>query len=58
MPAVESGEIQFSRKHALLLEQFEMYPTGTHDDLPDALEMAVSIAKTSGKKLRNKPAWM
>jgi predicted phage terminase large subunit-like protein len=58
MPAIESGEIQFSRKHALLLEQFEMYPSGTHDDLPDALEMAVSIAKTSGKKLRNKPAWM
>ncbi|WP_256717676.1 phage terminase large subunit [Paenibacillus sp. FSL R5-0636] len=58
MPAVESGEIQFSRRHALLLEQFEMYPSGTHDDLPDALEMAVSIAKTGRKKARNKPKWM
>lgn len=58
MPAIESGEIQFSRRHALLLEQFEMYPTGTHDDLPDALEMAVSIAKTGRKKVRSKPAGM
>lgn len=58
MPAVESGEIQFSRRHALLLEQFEMYPTGTHDDLPDALEMAVSITKNGRKKIRNKPSGM
>lgn len=58
MPAIESGEIQFSRRHALLLEQFEMYPSGTHDDLPDALEMAVSIAKTGRKKVRNKPSGM
>ncbi|MEK3836459.1 phage terminase large subunit [Paenibacillus sp. FSL R7-0128] len=57
MPAIESGEIQFSRRHALLLEQFEMYPSGSHDDLPDALEMAVSIAKAGRKKVRNKPAW-
>lgn len=58
MPAIESGEIQFSRRHSLLLEQFEMYPTGTHDDLPDALEMAVSIAKKGRKQARNKPKWM
>ncbi|WP_367949280.1 phage terminase large subunit [Paenibacillus sp. AK121] len=58
LPDIESGAIQFSRKHALLLEQFELYGTGSHDDLPDALEMAVSIAKTGRKKLRNKPKWM
>lgn len=58
MLTVESGEIQFSRRHALLLEQFEMYPSGTHDDLPDALEMAVSIAKNGRKQARNKPKWM
>ncbi|MNI93514.1 hypothetical protein D3C73_1514810 [compost metagenome] len=57
MPAIESGELQFSRKHALLLEQFEMYPSGSHDDLPDALEMAISIAKSGRKKVRNKPSW-
>lgn len=57
LPDVESGAIQFSRKHALLLEQFEMYPAGSHDDLPDALEMAVSIAGNARRKVRNKPAW-
>lgn len=57
LPDIESGAIQFSRKHSLLLEQFEMYGTGSHDDLPDALEMAVSIAKSGRKKIRNKPAW-
>ncbi|WP_114495748.1 phage terminase large subunit [Fontibacillus phaseoli] len=57
LPDIESGAIQFTKKHALLLEQFEMYPAGSHDDLPDALEMAVSIAGTARKKVRNKPAW-
>lgn len=58
LPDIESGAIQFTRKHLLLLEQFELYGSGSHDDLPDALEMAVSIAKTGRKKLRNKPKWM
>lgn len=57
LPDIESGAIQFTKKHALLLEQFEMYPAGSHDDLPDALEMAVSIAGNARKKVRNKPAW-
>lgn len=42
LPRIENGTIRFSRRHALLLEQFEMYGTGAHDDLIDALEMAVS----------------
>jgi predicted phage terminase large subunit-like protein len=58
LPDTESGVIQFSRKHALLLEQFELYGSGAHDDLPDALEMAVSISKKSRRQLRNKPNWM
>lgn len=45
LPLIERKELQFSRKHALLLEQFELYGTGTHDDLPDSLEMAVSALK-------------
>jgi len=57
LPDIESGAIQFSKKQALLLEQFEMYPAGSHDDLPDALEMAVSIARSGRKKIRNKPTW-
>jgi predicted phage terminase large subunit-like protein len=55
-PDIESGAIQFTRKHALLLEQFEQYGTGSHDDTVDSLEMAVSISKTSRKKVRSKPA--
>ncbi|MCM3784326.1 phage terminase large subunit [Neobacillus mesonae] len=58
LPDIETGAIQFTKKHSLLLEQFEMYPAGSTDDVVDALEMAVSIAKTGRKKLRNKPAWM
>ena len=46
-PAIERGEIQFSHKHGLLLEQFEQYGTNAHDDVLDALEMAVSAAKSA-----------
>lgn len=59
LPLIERRELQFCRKHALLLEQFELYGTGTHDDLPDSLEMAVSALKqmtamirTSNKRTR------
>lgn len=58
LPDIESGRIQFSRKHALLLEQFERYGTNAHDDLPDSLEMAVSIAKKGKRKIINKPSWL
>lgn len=57
LPDIESGAIQFTRKHALLIEQFELYGSGSHDDLPDALEMAVSISKSGRKKVCNKPSW-
>ncbi|MCU6709341.1 phage terminase large subunit [Paenibacillus sp. J5C_2022] len=55
-PDIESGAIQFTRRHALLLEQFEQYGTGSHDDVIDAAEMAVSISKSGRKKVRNKPS--
>ncbi|WP_336120394.1 phage terminase large subunit [Paenibacillus polysaccharolyticus] len=58
LPDIESGAIQFSKRHALLLEQFEYYGTGSHDDVIDAAEMAVSIAKSGRKKLRKKPRGM
>ncbi|WP_245640061.1 phage terminase large subunit [Paenibacillus dakarensis] len=53
LPLIESKELQFSRKHALLLEQFELYGTGTHDDLPDSCEMAVSALKQMTVTVRN-----
>ncbi|WP_412677031.1 phage terminase large subunit [Bacillus atrophaeus] len=50
LPSIENGTIQFDRKHALLLEQFEQYGTGAHDDVIDALEMAVSAAVKSRRR--------
>ena len=46
LPSIENGTIRFNKKHALLLEQFERYGQGAHDDGPDSLEMAVSASKT------------
>lgn len=46
LPSIENGTIRFNRKHSLLLEQFERYGQGEHDDLPDSLEMAVSALKS------------
>ena len=40
-PLVEAGIIEFRKDQRLLMQQLEEFPRG-HDDLPDALEMAVS----------------
>ncbi|MFC4103613.1 phage terminase large subunit [Paenibacillus xanthanilyticus] len=58
LPDIENGTLQFSRRHALLLEQFEMYGTNSHDDLPDALAMALDAAKSGSKRVIDKPAWL
>lgn len=59
LPLIENGTLRFSKKHALLLEQFERYGQGAHDDGPDSCEMAVTASKTksvtvstSAKRLR------
>lgn len=44
-PLVRSGTLQFSRRHRALLDQLRLFPKATHDDGPDALEMAVHIAQ-------------
>jgi predicted phage terminase large subunit-like protein len=58
LPDIENGAIQFSRRHALLLEQFERYGSNSHDDLPDALEMAVRVAKEGKRRVIDKPSWL
>ncbi|WP_255298537.1 phage terminase large subunit [Brevibacillus dissolubilis] len=50
LPDIENTTIRFSRRHGTLLDMFERYGTGYHDDGPDALEMAVSISRLSRKK--------
>jgi hypothetical protein len=58
LPDIENGKLQFSRKHALLLEQFEKYGSGSHDDLLDATEISVSVSKNVRREIQNKPSWM
>ena len=42
VPLVENGLLRFRDNQRLLIDQLLMFPKGDHDDLPDALEMAVS----------------
>ena len=44
-PDVKNKYIKFTRRHKRLLEQLTQFPMGAHDDGPDALEGARSIAK-------------
>lgn len=46
-PLIASGVIRFSRRHARLMDQLRKFPTGAHDDGPDALEMAVRVSEMS-----------
>lgn len=48
-PLVRSGLLQFSRRHATLLEQLRLFPKAAHDDGPDALEMAVATARATAR---------
>lgn len=43
-PLITSGTLRFSRRQAVLLDQLRQFPAAAHDDGPDALEMAVSLA--------------
>lgn len=42
---ITTGIIQFSRRHTVLLDQLKYFPRDTHDDGPDALEMALRGAE-------------
>ena len=52
LPSIENKALQFSRKHTLLLEQFERYGQGAHDDLPDSLEMSISASQETESIVR------
>ena len=55
-PLVASGGLQLSRRHVRLMEQMEQFPMGSHDDGPDALEMAVTVAQNSAGSFL--PEWV
>ena len=44
-PLLTTGKLRLSRRHRTLIDQLLAYPTGRHDDGPDALEMAVRSTK-------------
>ena len=50
-PLVENGVIRFKRHQRLLQEQLELFPSATHDDLPDALASVVDITGNARKKM-------
>jgi predicted phage terminase large subunit-like protein len=52
LPDIESGRIKFDRSHSLLLEQFERYGQGGHDDAVDSLEMAISAVESNNVVVR------
>lgn len=47
MPSIENGMIRFNANHTRLLEQFERFGQGGHDDGPDSVQMAISVLKNS-----------
>jgi len=60
-PRFKSRNLQSSKKHRLLLDEYRYFPKGRHDDGLDALEMAVRLSNDNGFQywfggdLRSKP---
>ncbi len=50
-PKINTGYLQFSKKHKLLLEQLRFFPKCPHDDGPDALQMAIRSPEVSNNKI-------
>lgn len=44
-PYVQQGHLRFCRQHRLLLDQLLQFPLAKNDDGPDALEMAMQVAR-------------
>ena len=49
-PDVKNGYILFRRDQSLLLQQLRQFPLGAHDDGPDALEGARTLARRQGRR--------
>ncbi|ACV64601.1 phage uncharacterized protein [Desulfofarcimen acetoxidans DSM 771] len=49
-PLLENGILRLMKHQRLLLEMLEQFPTHDHDDLPDALQMAVELCGGGRRK--------
>lgn len=54
LPDIQNGKLRFHEKfrNSPEMEQFEMYPMHKHDDFPDAVHMAYSIAGGAQAQVR------
>jgi predicted phage terminase large subunit-like protein len=50
LPDIQNGNIKFKHDQKMLLEMLELYPNHNHDDGPDALHMAFSVAGSGRKR--------
>lgn len=52
LPDIQNGKLRFHRrfKNSPEFSQFEMYPMHKHDDFPDAVQMAYSVAQQTKRK--------
>lgn len=57
LPSIDTKKLLFNDGHILLLEQMERFGQGGHDDLPDALSMALSVSENVKRPIRKKPSW-
>lgn len=53
-PIFENGILRPMRNQRLLLEMLEQFPNHDHDDLPDALQMAVELCGGGRRKTYHK----
>lgn len=57
LPSIDTKKLLFHDGHLLLIEQLERFGQGGHDDLPDALTMALSVSENVKRPIRMKPSW-
>lgn len=58
LPQIENKTIRFCSRHLRLLEQFERYGQGEHDDAIDSQEISISSLKYAKRDVIDKPSWL
>ena len=53
LPDIQNGKLRFNRTlDSAMMDQFEMFPMHNHDDFPDAVAMAYSVAQGGNAVVR------